>query len=187
MDCTGPEKYLEMVSRNLSPSRLAHCVRVAEEARRLGIYYGEDPEKAYLAGLVHDYARDLGQEALRRFLPAWVDGEAYAIPGIWHALAGPAILIKDLGIRNYQILHAVRWHATACENMSRFDKIIFVADLAEEGREFQEALEIRRKIREDLEGGYLLALEVKLQYLLSTGRLIYPASIKAWNRETMTR
>jgi len=187
MDCTGPEKYFEELQRNLSPSRLAHCLRVAEEARRLSVYHGEDREKAYLAGLLHDYARDWDIEVLSHFLPSWVEKEAHSIPGIWHALAGPAILVKDLGICDYQVLHAVRWHATACENMSRFDKIIFVADMAEEGRDFSEALEIRRKAWENLEGGYRLALKVKLEYLLSTGRSIYPASVRAWKREIIAR
>lgn len=187
MDCTELRNYLENLRKCLAPDRFAHCLRVAEEAGRLGLRYGEDRERAYLAGLVHDYARDRELHVLRRFLPSWVEEEAYAIPGIWHALAGPSIIMEELKISDYRILHAVRWHATSCENMSRFDKIIFVADLAEEGRDFQEASEVRKKVWEDLEGGYRLALKVKLEYLLSTKKLIYPASLRAWNRETVVR
>lgn len=186
MDCIELEKCLTFLQRNLSPHRFGHCLRVAEEAKKLSLFYGEDPEKGYLAGLLHDYARDWKKEILRIALPSWVEEEAYNIPEIWHALAGPFFIMKDLDIRDYQILHAVRWHATACENMSLFDKILFVADIAEEGRNFREASWIRREAWQDLQRGYRMALAVKLNYLLSTRKLIYPASVRAWNKENGT-
>ncbi|MEN3185380.1 MAG: bis(5'-nucleosyl)-tetraphosphatase (symmetrical) YqeK [Atribacterota bacterium] len=187
MDYTELKNYFEILKRYLTPDRFAHCLRVAEEARKLSLRYGEDHENAYLAGLVHDYARDRELSMLKGFLPSWVEEEVYSIPGIWHALAGPSLIVEELGISDYRILHAVRWHATSCEHMSRFDKIIFVADFGEEGRNFSEASEVRKKAWEDLEGGYRLALKMKLEYLLSVERPIYPASFRAWNKETVVR
>ncbi len=182
MDCIGHEWYVEKLKTKLTMIRFEHSLRVAEEARRLSARYHEDEEKAYLAGLLHDYARDFPQEALRAFLPSFVEREAYAIPAIWHALAAHLLLRRDLGVCDYRVLHAVCWHATSCESMSLFDKIVFVADIAEEGRGFSQAIHIRRLAWDDLEKGYELALQVKMGYLLSTRRLIYPASIRAWNQ-----
>ncbi|MGQ9472830.1 MAG: bis(5'-nucleosyl)-tetraphosphatase (symmetrical) YqeK [Candidatus Caldatribacteriaceae bacterium] len=187
MDYIEVKKFLIFLQKNLSSQRFGHCLRVAEEAKKLSLFYGENPEKGYLAGLLHDYARDWKKEVLQSALPSWVEEEAYSVPEIWHALAGPSIIAEDLNVRDYQILHAVRWHATACENMSLFDKIIFVADITEEGRDFKEASWVRREAWRDLQKGYRMALAVKMNYLLSTGKLIYPASVRAWNKENGTK
>ena len=46
------------VKNSLSKERYEHSKRVAEEAKKLAIHYHYDPEKAYLAGLVHDVAKE---------------------------------------------------------------------------------------------------------------------------------
>ena len=48
------------------PERMEHIRRVAELAREIARNNGLDPERAYLAGLLHDAARDLPEEELRR-------------------------------------------------------------------------------------------------------------------------
>ena len=51
------------------PERMEHIRRVAELAREIARNNGLDPERAYLAGLLHDAARDLPEEELRRLAP----------------------------------------------------------------------------------------------------------------------
>ena len=47
---------------NLSAKRFHHSVNVAEECRKLAQKYGEDPERAYFAGLLHDICKELPGE-----------------------------------------------------------------------------------------------------------------------------
>ncbi|MBC7216822.1 MAG: bis(5'-nucleosyl)-tetraphosphatase (symmetrical) YqeK [Candidatus Caldatribacterium sp.] len=183
MDCTEIRRAEEFLERFLSPPRVAHSLRVAEEAGKLARVHGEDVRRAYLAGLLHDCARDLPRRVLEELLPPYLKDEGCMVPEILHALAAPALLERELCLRDFRVLRAVRWHATGCEWMSPLDKVVFVADIAEPGREFPEACEIRRVAYEDLRKGYLLALRTKMIYLLTTYGVIYPESLKSWNRE----
>lgn len=173
-------KFLE---RFLSPPRVAHSLRVAKEAESLARIHGEDANRAYFAGLLHDCARDLAEKTLLELLPPYLKEEGDRIPEILHAFAGPVLLERELGLRDFRILRAIRWHATGCEWMTSLDKVVFIADIAEPDREFREAEEIREIARQDLRRGYVLALRTKMVYLLMTYGVIYPGSLQSWNRE----
>ena len=67
--------------------------------------------------------------------------------------------------------------------MSKFDKILFIADFCERGREFPAALEIRELAEKDWEEAYRKVLQEKISFLLSQGFLIYSSTWKAWNKE----
>ncbi|HXL01679.1 MAG TPA: bis(5'-nucleosyl)-tetraphosphatase (symmetrical) YqeK [Candidatus Atribacteria bacterium] len=167
----------------LTEARFYHCLGVAEEAQYLASRWGEREDKLYVAGLLHDCARDLSSEELVPLLPPYLEEEAYSIPAIFHALAGPAIVEREFGVKDYQIWHAIRWHATSNEAMSRFDKILFIADFCEAGREFPEANLIRGMAEKDWEEAYRQVLKEKLSFLLSHNFLVYSAAWKAWNKE----
>jgi len=168
----------------LSPCRLEHSERVAKEAAALAACSHLDEERAFLAGFLHDCLRDFPLEEISSFLPSWVSREIWSIPEIHHAFAAPAFLKNVLGIKDFLVLRAICWHATACEVMSKFDKLLFVADICEPGRKFEEAREIRNIAYYDLERAYFYSLKVKLKYLISGGKIIYPATIQAWNIES---
>lgn len=167
----------------LSPPRVAHSLRVAEEAERLAEVHGEEEYRAYLAGLLHDCARDLPREVLEGLLPPYLRYGDPCIPEIFHAFAAPSLLEQRLKFRDFRVLRAIRWHATGCEYMFPLDKIIFVADIAEPGRGFSQAQEIREMAYSDLQVAYIRALRVKIEYLLATHGIIYPESLRSWNRE----
>lgn len=172
-----------LLERFLSPSRVAHSLRVASEAANLAKIHGEDAGRAYIAGLLHDCARDLPEKVLLELLPPYLQWEGIVIPEILHALAGPVLLEREFGLRDFRILRAVRWHATGCERMTVLDKVVFVADIAEPGREFHEAREIWEVAQRDLQKGYVLALRTKMMYLLTNYGVIHPESLRSWNRE----
>lgn len=166
----------------LTEARFYHCLRVAEEAQRLASRWGEEESKLYIAGLLHDCARDLPYQELIPLLPSYLGEEVYSIPAIFHALAGPAIVDREFGIKDYKIWHAIRWHATSCDMMSRFDKILFISDFCEPGREFPGANLIRKIAEKDWEEAYRRVLKDKLFFLLAHNFPIYSATWKAWNK-----
>ncbi len=180
------EKIVNTLKQLMPGPRLNHSIGVANEARRLALLFSHDQEKAYLAGLLHDCARTQPNEVLRAYLPPFFLTIGYAIPAIYHAFAGPQFILDQFGISDYTILRAICWHATACEDMSDFDKILFVADMTELGRKFRGTESVRQSIIIGLEKAYMKALEMKLGYLLSTKKIIYPTSIEAWNKEVRT-
>ena len=84
---------------NLSAKRFHHSVNVAEECRKLAQKYGEDPERAYFAGLLHDICKELpGEEqkdlVLKSGFSVFREELALGLVGIAHKLLHPAGLIK---------------------------------------------------------------------------------------------
>ncbi|MFN3179603.1 MAG: HD domain-containing protein, partial [Thermus sp.] len=59
----------ERVKALVRPERWAHIQRVAALAREIALKNGLDGERAYLAGLLHDAARDLSEEELLKLAP----------------------------------------------------------------------------------------------------------------------
>ncbi len=171
----------EELRKMLSPARFSHSLGVADEARRLAGLFGEDEEKAYVAGLLHDCARERSPLELASFVPGFIDPVVFAIPGVLHAFACPKVLKNTFGITDFSILHAACWHATACKNATVFDKILFVADMSEKGRTFHGCSDIRDALEYGLDEAYRVTLGKKLSYLLLKKQVIYPASLEVWN------
>ena len=54
MDTQRNDEFLKEIRKRLTDYRFYHSLNVADEAKRLALIYGADPEKAFTAGLVHD-------------------------------------------------------------------------------------------------------------------------------------
>ncbi|MCX6091183.1 MAG: bis(5'-nucleosyl)-tetraphosphatase (symmetrical) YqeK [Candidatus Atribacteria bacterium] len=174
---------IEWLEQTLTPHRYDHSFGVAEESRKIAELFHSDSEKAYLTGLIHDSARTQPAEVLRSCLPSFFLPVGSLIPEIFHAFAGPYFIMEKFGITDYSVLHAVCWHATACADMTDFDKILFIADMTEPGRTFPDAKVLRESLLLGLSRTYVKALECKLRYLFRSQKIIYPSSLDAWNKE----
>ena len=125
MDTGRNKEFVEEIKKKLSEYRFYHSLNVADEAKRLALKYGADPEKAYTAGLVHDIMKDTPKnEQLKLF-------EKYNIkltpvelesPKTWHAMSGEAYLRNEFNVTDEEILKAVRYHTTARAGMSLLEK-----------------------------------------------------------------
>ena len=67
-------------------------------------------------------------------------------PGLLHAKAGMVLAEEEYGIKDAQILHAIRVHTTGEADMGLLDKILFVADYIEPNRCEAPRLEEIRKL-----------------------------------------
>jgi predicted HD superfamily hydrolase involved in NAD metabolism len=165
-----PEQDL---SGRLSPARFAHVCRVADTSERLARRHGVDPDRARLAGLYHDWAREMPAAELlgwaeRLHLPSAV------APAVLH---GPvaARLLPDLPGLDATVRQAIDRHTTGAPGMSQLDMVLFVADLIEPGRRFDGVEAIRALAETDLEGATLAALDATLSDLIRRGRPRHPA------------
>lgn len=138
---------------------------------RLARIHGADPRKAWLAGLLHDYARELSpQEAIylaRRHGILYENQESSI--ALLHAPLG-AILVKDeIGISDEEVLKAIARHTTGCRAMSVLDKVVYLADLIEPGRSFPALDKLRSTAFVDLDDALRLAVDITVSYVLSRG------------------
>jgi HD superfamily phosphohydrolase YqeK len=104
--------------QHLSEKRYSHSCRVAEKAKEISLLLGlssEAAQKAYLAGLLHDRARE-------------------SVSPDVHAAAGADLVLQELRITDEDVLQAIRSHTFGRVGMSQLEKIIFVADYIEDDR-----------------------------------------------------
>ena len=94
-------------------------------------------------------------------------------------LYGLNFAIKDL--EDEEILSAIRWHTTGKENMTKLEKIIYIADMIEPSRDFDGVEELRKVTLENLNKGVLMGLTQTIKFLLKKGSLIDLNTIKARN------
>jgi len=138
----------------LKPGRYRHTLGVAETAKRLAPQYGVDPVKAELAGLLHDCAKYLPAEELRDIVRKNVpdaDESELETVSVLHAPAGMVIARDEYGVRDPQILSAIRKHTLGGSEMSPMDALIYTADFTEPNRKMFDGLEeVRSLIETDL-------------------------------------
>ena len=128
------EVYLK---KNLSPKRYMHSRRTAETAEKLCMLYGFDTGKGRTAGLLHDIARELETDEVFSLTA----GDGFGVssieknyPVLLHGRAGAVLAERELGIKDEEILEAVRWHTTGKRGMSGITSILYVADYIEPAR-----------------------------------------------------
>lgn len=169
---------ISAVKKYLTPPRWAHTVRVAvtaaENCTRLGI----DEKTAVIAAALHDCAKYLTPDAeeLKGFVcPADVPQP------VIHQYAGEYVARNTFGITDENILNAIRYHASGREDMSGLEKLIYLSDMLEEGRNFSGVEKLREEFSHSIDGGLFSALEHQLDYLKSTGGQIYPLTQRAYD------
>ena len=173
----------------LSDKRYEHTVRVAETARRLAKLHGLDQEKARLAGLLHDTAREIGKEELLRV--AEEDGLSVGDfererPILLHGPVAAELAREDLGVEDVEILDAVRAHTTGEPGMGPLALALFVADKIEPGREQPGVEDLRELAPASLHRAARAALEDSVSYNERRDRPAHPKSRQTleWLRDS---
>lgn len=181
---TFRRRISRQLRRELSPALYEHCRGTARTAVRLAVRYAAEVQKAWLAGMLHDYAREWSSKILREYLQknhVRLPSEAKKISGLWHAYVGADLALRRWGIRDSAIGRAIRRHTTGAVRMTLLDKIIYVADYIEPHRKLPKVAEIRRLASKNLDQAVVLVLKQKMLYLIDKEFYIFPSSLKIWN------
>ncbi|MGE5390491.1 MAG: bis(5'-nucleosyl)-tetraphosphatase (symmetrical) YqeK [Deltaproteobacteria bacterium] len=178
------EELIVLIENRLSKKRFKHSVEVARVAGEMAAQYGTDEEKAYITGLLHDYAKGISGEELVRIAQGnglIEDKMDLEIPDLLHAPVGAWLIRHELGIDDEEMLRAVASHTTGALDMSYLDKIIYLADMIEPGRDYPGLERLKCIAFRDLDHGMLLGLESTIRYCLEQGRLLHPRTIEVRN------
>lgn len=163
--------------------RRAHSLRVAELAASRAVKLGISEKQAIAAALFHDCAKNLTDDSsyLQGFvLPTEWGSVPYEVA---HQFAGAYVAEKWFGITDEDVLNAVRYHTSARPNMSELEKLIFLADMLEEERNYQGVEELRLLFwsEKDLDKCLAEALYQTLLFLEKKGGEIYPLTKAAYD------
>jgi predicted HD superfamily hydrolase involved in NAD metabolism len=175
---------LDIARSALSAQRLRHSLGVAEVAARLARQHGADPERAQVAGLLHDYARDLGGARLLGLAAAeglLTEQVEEWLPDLLHGPVGAWLLRAERGVRDEAVLSAIAKHTLADPVMSPLDKIVYLADMIEPGREYPGREEIAVMASCDLDAALLAGLDTTIRYCLERKRYLHPRTVVARN------
>ena len=176
MDTERNAEFLEEIKKHLQPERLYHSINVAEEAKKLALHYGADPEKAYTAGLLHDILKNTPDTELLNFFREngiILTRTEQVSRKTWHAIAGEAYCRLKLSVTDSEILSAIRWHTTARAGMTLLDKVIFIADFISSDRDYDGVERMREKAYLSLESAMLEGLQFTLAELIENGWAVH--------------
>ena len=160
------EEGLRYIRKHLKPSRLEHTMRVREEAMRLARRFGADVEKAEIAAVFHDMAKNMDVEEMNRMIREFGLDERYIDqPNLAHSKLAACMMRRDFGIDDEDLLNAVASHTTGRAGMSLLEKVVFLADAIEPGRDYPSVTEIRRLAETDLDLACIRMLERTVDWL----------------------
>lgn len=170
----------------LSERRYIHSLGVMEMSVQLAKIYHVDEEKAKIAGLLHDNAKEMTAEELLKY----VDDNDIQISEverintkILHGKVGADIAKKKYRISK-EIQEAIEYHTTTNPNMTTLDKIVFVADKIELNRKSATYdIETERELaKKDLDEAVIFIINSNITSLIQKDKLINEESIQTRNK-----
>lgn len=177
------EQALAIVKEQLTERRYIHTIGVMETAIQLAKLYGEDEKKAEIAAIFHDYAKfrpkeEMKQIIIEQHMPHDLLEHNMEL---WHAPVGTYLVEKEVGIKDEEILNAIKYHTSGRANMTRLEKIIYVADYIEPNRQFPGVEEARELAFKDLDEALIKILQNTIVFLLKKNQAIYPETLETYN------
>lgn len=157
---------------------------VADAAVYLAKKYDADEEAAYIAALLHDYVKDFSKEQTKAYMSQnnlVIDEIMSNVHQLLHGRIAAHIAKEQFNISNKDILNAIEYHTTGRKKMSKLEKIIYLADFIEPGRNYAGVEELRIAAEQDLDKAVLLALNNTIKYVISMGKLLHTNTIEARN------
>ncbi len=176
--------YVKMLKNTLSKKRFTHSMNVASMCLALAKKHGGDEEKAYLAGLLHDIKKEETPNAMKSqaiLSNMDVSDEELYTPALWHGPAGAYHISKNLGIKDIDILNAVRYHTAGRADMSLLEKIVYLGDLTSADRSYKDVEKYREMSFENLDNAMYNALKYSIGETLGKGGVIPPCTIAGYN------
>ena len=175
------------LAARLRAERYNHTLEVVRMARRLAHHHGLDAERARRAALLHDAGRSLKASDM----PAYVRRRRVVVPHgaetarknplLLHAYVSADLARRRLGVDDPAVLSAIRNHTLGAPGMGPLDRLLYVADICSEDREFPSALRLRELAFEDLERAFRDAVNLKLRWALIQEGWLHPQGVALWN------
>jgi nicotinate-nucleotide adenylyltransferase len=177
------EEIINFVKQSLDEKRYRHSINVSKMAVKLAQKYNVDKEKAEIAAILHDNAKNLSLDVTMAYIKDYgitlneIDKKS---PQILHSYVG-AHIAKDKFKVDNDIFNAIYYHTVGRKDMSILEKIIYIADIIEEDRNFDGVEEIRKLSFENLDLAIIKSCDSTIKYLLERGLLIHPNTVELRN------
>jgi len=179
------EQIQESLKCVLSESRYQHSLGVKEVAHDLAVIYSCDVDQAIYAGILHDCAKNLSNEALLQeceLNQIQVSEVERQCPFLLHAKVGAIYAQLKYEVDDEIIINAITYHTTGRPNMTLLEKIIFTADYIEPFRKpLPKIEELRKTAYLDLDYAVFMILDNMLKYLTKSGNVVDHTTVEAYD------
>jgi len=182
-------KALAIVKEQLTEHRYQHTIGVMESAIDLSNRFQVDSKKAELAAIFHDYAKFRPKEEMKSIIieqnmpKELLDFNTE----LWHAPVGAFLVNTEVGIKDEEVLNAIKYHTSGRPNMTKLEKVIYLADYIEPGRHFKGVDEVREIAKHNLNQALISSIRNTIGFLLVKNQPIFPDTFLTYNsllRET---
>lgn len=184
------DEYLDYLKATLDSRRFIHSLNVADECLKLSEIYGYDCDKAYLSGLLHDICKNDSQEKMLQIFNEFdiiLDDIQKAQYKLWHSIAGALFIQKKFNITDTEIIDAIRYHTTGRENMTKLDKILYLADFISADRDFDGFEKLREFAYDDLDKAVLQCFKFSVNELCGINKPIHPDTLNGYNHIVLNK
>lgn len=157
--------YVELVKElktNISERTFEHVKRTAYYALKLNTKLGVSFDKVFKASLLHDCAKHVHKE---------MDGVP---PAVEHQFLGAEYAKNKYLIDDNEIIEAIEFHTTGKPEMTTLGKIVYCADMLEEGRSYIGVERLREVIENDFEKGFVECVNASFKKLIEDNKPFHP-------------
>ena len=176
--------YKSIIRPLMGDYRYTHSLNVADEAVILAMLYGCDEQLAYSAGVLHDITKEFSKDEQLQIIKDGgiiLDSVQLHGPKLWHSISGSVFVQTELGIRDPDIINAIRYHTTGRAGMSLLEKIIYTADFTSAERSYPGVEIMREKSRRSLEEAMLYSCQFTLSNLSQKEMAIHRDQLDCYN------
>lgn len=194
------KRITEFLKGEMSENRFFHTLGVKDEITRMGeIYLQDEIFELQIAALLHDITKEYSVKKQLQLCERYgiiLDNGDLRSPQVIHSLTGAYVAYEKFPeLVTPKIAGAIYKHTLASEDMSLFDKLLFVSDFTESGRTNDFCVNVRNKFWQNiskcasyeekvhlLDEIILFSLDSTISKLLKSNSLISLRTVKARNK-----
>ncbi len=178
------EKYENLIKSRLSEYRYIHSMNVSKSAVSLAEKYSADPEKARLAGILHDVMKE--EELSVQYDYIRKNSEELTAArllnnSVIHQMSGAAYCRLELGIDDKDVLGAIRYHTTGRRDMTLLEQVVYTADFISADRNYPNVEKMRELADESLDEAMLYSLKYTINKLVGAELIVEPDTLECYN------
>lgn len=169
----------------VTDKRYNHILRVRDKAIELAKIYNAPTEIVEVGALLHDIAKYFSDEKSYSIIEdeyKYIFDNGFKINQVLHGFAAAAYAKKRFNITDEIILDSLRYHTIGRSEMTLVDKIVYLADAIEDGRNYPNVDLIRAEAIKNLDSAILMEINFKLQHLINKNVTIHPNTILFRNK-----
>lgn len=178
------KRYEDVIKPLMGNKRFKHSVNVADMCVKLAKKFGGDEDTAYTAGILHDCRKEIDKELMLKEAKEsgfYIDPVELDCVKLWHGIAAAYYIKNTLKIEDTDILNAVRFHTVGRADMSKLEKIVFLADMVSEERDYPDVEKYRAAVLKSLDNGMFLTLRWSIMKTVGQGNTVPVSTLEGYN------